>query len=738
MDSLKFKANFKTKSLCSCVTALIITAGSPLANANTVLEELVVTAQKRSENIQDVPASISAFSASDMEKMQVSTINDIAPGTVNLNVISPFGEGGSPLFSLRGITASDYSQNHSRPIALYVDEGIRGLSALEIVQFYDIERVEVLRGPQGTLYGKNATGGAINVYTKKPGFETEGYLKLGVGNYKRRAASGAIQTGLIDDLLAARFAFTSTKTDGYVENKFPGGKDQNETDVFGARFSLLYTPTKDLEAVLRFHYAESGGEEFGVLAENIDGFLGVTRAGLDFHENEAQLEAERDIENKGVSLNITYDLSDRYSLMSVTTYDEAHWFSPNDDDGLPISVDENNFDSENIEHFVQELRLTSNYDGNFNWMAGLSYGYDETDMTNILRLLNEPALGVPGFRPGAFGFNVKNSFRQERESFAAFVRGDYQLNDVLSLSLGVRYSEDELDLKGYNAALGDTLPGMEAEFFIPTIVDVSANDSWESVTTEATLNWTIQEDMLAYFKFSQGYRMGAANSQAFFAALQVTTVEPEEVDSFEIGLKATLLGGRMQANMAAFFYDYTDQQFLSVEPPAGLQVLNNAEKAEVKGIEFTLKAAATESLTLDLGVGYLEPEYKDLSLNGVDLSGNQIIYASEWNINASADWIIAQMDVGELRLNVGTSFQSEVFFEAPNRKTFTQDDYWVTNARLGFESQDGRYSVALWGKNIFDKEYVVFGFDTKAFGLGFDFFQRGLPRTFGADFTINF
>jgi iron complex outermembrane receptor protein len=241
--------------------------------ASTTIEEIVVTAQKRSESLQSVPVSVTVLTAAQLNEFKMDTPSDLAAHIPNLQVNGVDGEG-TPLFSLRGVSMFDYSINQSSPVASYIDEVYKGNLMLFGVEMYDLERVEVLRGPQGTLYGKNTTGGAINFITAKPGFDTDGYIKVGYGNYDRQEAEGAFQTALIPDRLAVRFAFTYTKVNGFVENVLPGYPNLDGVDQYGVRLSLRYRMNDDATATVRLSKSRQNAQNYAI----IDGGIAAPNA----------------------------------------------------------------------------------------------------------------------------------------------------------------------------------------------------------------------------------------------------------------------------------------------------------------------------------------------------------------------------------------------------------------------------------------------------------------------------
>lgn len=749
----------------SILIAMSVASGLSLAQG-LAIEEVIVTAQKRTESLQDVPVSVSSLNTGDLEGLKLRNAADIAAQVPNLQIQTPYGDT-QPYFSLRGVSMLDYSHHQSSPVAMYVDETYKSVGAIQALQIYDLDRIEVLRGPQGTLYGKNATGGAVNFITQVPNFEQEGYLILGLGNYNKREAKGAYQLPLVDEKLAARAAFTMNKVDGWVENELPGGNDQAEADEWAFRLSVLYQPTENLNALLRLFKSEADAENYGVFADNVDPnavvdpvtFEPITRNGLDFFENQADRRSKKELDNSGLSLTVNWDFNDRHTLTSITAYDKGEWVTIADDDGLPINLDHNDNESD-VRQVTQELRITSDYSGPFNWIAGLYWGQEEIELSNHFRFFDDYFISVADFGFDLYGINEYSEFTQTRTSTAAFLHSTYQLSDALTLTFGLRYTEDKTDFEDFYALVGglddspsnggvelltQTIPVIDSTFvgFTPGtnlkgggfFPDESFKDN--NVSGKIGLDWQVTNDVMIYGSFSQGYRTGAINGLAFFDVSELTSVDPEEVDAWEVGVKSQLFDNRLQVNGAAFFYDYTNQQFINATA-GGLQILENADESEIMGFELEAIALLSNKLTVRSGLGYLDTKYKDLTLSGVDLSGNELISSPKWNFNAMVTWELMSADMGTFTLLFDTSFTDDQFFDAANTERTMQDSYWLHNTRLTFDSSDEKYSVAAWVKNIADKEYFVYGLPLLEFGLGFDFMQRGMPRTYGVEFTMRF
>lgn len=726
------------------------------------LEEVVVTAQKREQSLQDVPVSVSALTGGDVEGLKLRNSTEIQSQVPNLQVSTPYGDT-QPFFALRGVATLDYSVSQSSPIAMYVDEGYKGVGALQSLQLFDLERIEVLRGPQGTLYGKNATGGAVNFVSKKPSFEgNQGYVQVGVGNYDKREVKGGFETVLVDDVLAARAAFTVNKADGWLKNKYPGADDLADQDDWAGRMTFVYKPAENFEATLRLSKSRSTGTGSAVIALNNDpAVTGQTIDHLDWDEIEETREGKKEIENSATSLTLNWDVSDNYSLIAITTYDEGKWIAE-DGEGLLAHIDENDYFSE-VDQFSQEFRVVSNYDGPFNWIGGLYYAKDEVDVHQHYRFLSDFE-GVSGY-PGTYGVNSFNSFTQERSSKAAYLHTTYDLTEDLSLTFGLRYTKDRVEMQDMYALFGfyPSAPtsdepkgddGIELwSQVIPEIpesyVDFSTGQNLKGDITFPTvaiednnlsgkigLDWQASEDVMLYISYSEGYRGSAINGQALYSEGEVTSVDPEELESLELGIKGQFFDNRVQLNGAIFRYDYTNLQFIDFRD--GLQVLVSAEESEVIGAELELTAMLSENLVLRSGIGYLDTEFKELSISGTDYSGNELPLAPEINFNTMINWDFARTEAGVFSLQLDTSFTDKQFYDGPNTARTAQDGYWLTNGRLSFTSADDRYSVGLWGRNLANKEYIVYSLPLAEYGFGLDYTVRGTPRTYGADFTFRF
>ena len=755
-----------------------------------ILDEIIVYAQKRAQNIQDVPISITALTSDDLDIFRMREPGDIAAQVPNLQNSGVVGDG-VPVFSLRGISMNDFNFNQVSPVAVYVDEVYKGNPSFLSVPMFDLERVEVLRGPQGTLYGKNTTGGAVNFITKKPGKENEGYITVGVGNYSLFEAEAAFNLAL-SETLAVRLAGTWAEADGWFENVNSGLDDGSSVDQHAVRLSALWQPKENLEIILRASAAESTPTTWGtkLLVEQQPTWFGVyglysafggtpltepTQAGLDFFETSTDLDAERSLESEAVSLTIGWDISHQYTLTSITSWDDGEIFNITEADGAINRANENRYFTE-AEQFTQELRLTSNLDGPFNFVTGLYYSDEQLNAaTNIATFLDvdfnldggldfndclDPlavAFGFPpsaggaatealfnslGFSLGGFatlGCGAANSFEQERASVAAYFDGNYAISDALTLRFGVRYTDDETDQKDFNGhragsdgtpVLG-TINGGSLDP-LASAGDLSFSD--KETTYRIGLDYTLGNDTLLHVSYATGYRAGAFNGGAAGQPAERDFVEPEELDSFEIGFKSMLWGNRLRLNASAFHYSYENQQFVDVDTITFAQTLVNIEESELSGLEVEATLRVTPNFIASLGVGILDAEIKDGFLDGADVAGEPLPNGADLNANASIDWEMVATDLGRLTLHADATYLDEVSYDIGSGEA---DSYTLVNAGLSFVANDEQWAVSLWCKNIADEEYATwFGDFTQTIGHAAAIV--GAPRTYGAELSYRF
>jgi len=790
-------------STCLIAVGSLLGASWPqrvLADEAAVLEEVTVTAQRRTERLQDVPVAITAISGSELIDRGVRQAGDIVDSVPNLLLNLPYGPEAQPTFTLRGVTTQDFSENQSSPIAMYVDEVYKPVGAVQALQVYDLDRVEVLRGPQGTLYGKNATGGAVNFYSRNPSLtEYDGYAIVSAGNYSLFATQGAVGGPIIEDRLGWRAAFLYEKRDGWVASIVPGVEPLNGVDAAAGRVTFLAKPSDDLTVLFKVFVSKSGGTPYGAHAINNDPNVTGFNGDIGWFDNGAKYAVHKEIRNDGASLKLDWQLS-HATFTAVTGFDYGRWYEKSDDGGLPITlrIDDPNTYFSSVNAFSQELRLASRDSGPFGWLVGLYYGRESTHATVQFHFFDGYDLGYwsPQIPPTSasiatplYGFDEYNNFDQIKDSRAAFLNLTYALTPQFTLRGGVRYTKDKVSIENFYALEGglpspgsvgmspdidattwwtQTIGNLPAGTVAPRgyfqqglalqglgVVPNFENDT-SNVSGKIGLDWRASEEVLTYLSVSQGYRGVAFNGQAYNDNSELTFAAPEKLTSYEIGAKTEFWNRRAIFNTALFHYDYKNQQFLDAfSLPANLGTgfrTVNAPKSRVDGAEFEFQLRATNDLEIAANLGLLHSKYVELTLHAGELQapgvprvccvGNQLIQAPDFNAMLSVDWRFAHLTAGDLRLHADGNYYGKQYFDAFNTERDAQGAYGVANARLSFESTGKRgYAIGAWIKNITNRQYLAYALNQKDLdtgALGFDYALVGEPRTYGADVTVRF
>ncbi|CAA0104140.1 Pesticin receptor [Zhongshania aliphaticivorans] len=447
------------------------------ASGNIMLEEVIVTAQKRSQSTQDVPIAVTGMNSNQMEKFGLDNAVDLGAYVPNMQVSGPFGDV-QPIFSIRGVSMSDYSANQPSPIGVYIDEAYLAPVYSHGASFFDIERLEVLRGPQGTLYGKNTTGGAINVITRTPkiGDEAEGFVKLGVGNYNAQTTEFGFETTVVPDRVAVRFAGVMKKDDGYIENKLDS-QNTTQTDFRAFRLSVSADISDRINAVFKFTKGENDAlattprneprvdiSFLGPLSSDSSGFIDYTgydstSRGLGFYETESNRVGTLDTNSDLAVLTLNY-VADSFTLTSVTAYSDNDYYNDMDIDGSPLHMVENVWSSDAV-GFSQDFRISTQLTGPVNFIAGVYYDYQNLYLHNLYSLYGDfidlrIGLADPDLIPLApflldFGV-IDQRMRTEKESYAVYSQFRFDISNDLGVDLGLRYTNDTNDLTYLNVS----------------------------------------------------------------------------------------------------------------------------------------------------------------------------------------------------------------------------------------------------------------------------------------------
>jgi iron complex outermembrane receptor protein len=745
----------------SCV-AVPVLLGSPVAHgqpSGAALEEVIVTARRREERLQDVPISVTVLSADRLDSLKINSGTDIARFTPNLRA-SNAGNEDQPKFSIRGLSQFDFQLNASAPTGVFYDEVYVQSQFLGGPQIFDLARVEVLRGPQGTLFGKNTTAGAIDFISQTPNLEGDlnHYLTAEYGSNDYYRAQGGFDIPMIEGKLGARVAFNSSQSDGWVENvnNSPTATDLSSIDNHALRFTLAYE-NENFDATLRLWGTESSPSAIGIIGEGLCPSLrdngtprciiptppgtnvaGVnprlnpyTGAPLDIHEGAYDRSGTIEVEGEGAYVTLNYSFGD-LTLTSVTSHLSGSFVNYVDADGSIAPLFFLDFFADTSET-SQDLRIASGFDGPFNFIAGIYYFEDEVDPPGST-IFGPPLVFIP---------STTRTYIQTRESRAAYFDMTYAFSDKTELYGGLRQTQEEGVAEDFTIRIINgpvTMP--------PTTVSYDESEP----TGRVGVRYRFNEDVMGYAQYARGYRSSAINGSAG-CAQELNVAKPEFLDSYELGIKSELNDQRLLLNASLFYYDFTDQQFRNPAPNTVAcapnnplaTLLVNAAKSKLYGVELETVARLTDNLTLTAGVGLLDSEYDELSLVDVDgvtqdLSGNKLLEAPPYTVNVSLDHAFPLDGAGELVLHVDANWVGKQYFTAfndmPPNDLNVSEANWESNLRLAYRGGDGKYEFGVWGKNLNDNTARTFAVAPVAFGIRFT--TLPYPRRYGLDFRYNF
>ncbi|GGD77307.1 TonB-dependent receptor [Croceicoccus mobilis] len=706
-----------------------------------VIGEIVVTAQKRSESLQKVPLAITAVTSAELDRSGINDLQGVVATVPNLNLGQQLG---MAKIALRGIGLENISAGAEGSIAFHLNGVFLSRSIAALASFYDVEQVEVLRGPQGTLYGRNATGGSININTREPTWNSSGYFRLTAGNYGRVTTEGAVSGEIVPDVLAARIAFQTQDRDGFGENTVTG-TEIDDLRTRAIRGTLLFTPTDRLSVNVKADYFHEKDRAGGYHALGAAGFeqiggpdgpitpivpVGIQWGGS-YPTNLRDISNEEDPRNNvefwGVSGKISYELSSDIELSSLTAYRWTNNSAQTDLDATGIAVAKQ-FQYELSKQFSQEFQL-SGQANRLTWLLGVYYfhendaGYQFTPFNNA-----SPAVGFP--MPGTFvqGYLAKGYIKTD--AVAVFGQGSYEVTDDLTLTLGARYSSEKKT--DHDELSFDVLTPYTGPQGFPDPLGVADRSKrWKSFTPRVAIDYQVTPDALLYASWSKGFKSGTYN----LGALQDPVV-PERISAFEAGVKSQLFNRRLRLNLAGFYYDYKDLQIGKV---VGAQLaLENAATAEIYGLEAELRATVTENFEINANGAWLHARFDEYTsedpssayLGEIDLSGNALSQAPDFTAAAGAQYRIPS-NLGDFTLRGEVAWRDRTYFTPFNVDYVSQPANTKFNAFLNWESNDGDWNGQLFMKNITNKTVIA---NSLISWVGVGFGVNGYleePRTYG-------
>lgn len=748
--------------------------------ANT-LDEIIVTARRREENLQSTPIAVTAITGEQLRKSGLGNLMEV--GSFVPNVVMGTGQGGSGggnngQIYIRGVGQSDFLFTTDPGVGIYVDGVYFPRTLGAVLDLLDLERVEVLRGPQGTLFGKNTIGGAVNVISKKPSARRSGYAEVTVGDMSRIDLRGGINFPIVDDELFVKLAVSSKTRDGYgtrldflTGQKIDETGDEDQTALRGSLrwlpsagtsvdFSVDYTREREKSLPTTLLFFDDTGALGGVPAILWNALIGfpsgmpMSSAFITGDEDTSFGTGpnENTLDQWGVSLTIEKDF-ESLSLKSITAFREMDATFGRDGDGSPLPfVHTDQVQDQN--QISQEFQLSgSAFEDRLNWLFGVFY-FDEfgRDVNEVVltsglfaalesipvQLTGDPcappfvAPGCPGNPINPFldlDFDIFNEI--DITSYAAFAQGTFDLTEQLALTFGLRYTYEEKDytLRHRRIASG--------AFIVPL---TTVSNDWSEVTPMASIEYQWSDATMTYASIGRGFKSGGFNGRPTNSQ-EVESFDPELLTSFEIGAKTDLFDGRARLNAAAFFYDYTDLQFNSItaDPATGtlLLIIDNVAEAEVKGVELEFQARPTRRLDVSLGVGYTDFEVTEVTPGVLDVTtSTQQPRTPEWTTSASVQYSLPLANASSLNARADWSYESESFADVQNTPIIVRDSHSIVNARLSYLSQSG-WEVAVFGTNLGDERVLVNGLQAlNSFGTAEGFFNR--PREWGLSVRKDF
>jgi len=735
------------------ILALTVSQLSMFAHSQTgpVLEEVLVVAQKRSQSLQDVPIAVSALSTDALAQSGVRTLSDISQLVPGLNISDTQSEAIS--VSMRGISSNDFGFAVEQSIPIYLDGAYLGLGTSLIGDLTDIAQVEVLKGPQGTLFGRNAAGGAVSITTAPVADEFEGDLRAGYGSDNLYTASTILNVPLIDDTLGMRLNAGLRQRDGWQDNVTTGADDGYEQDRWFARLKLAWTPTDSVDLVWTSDYKEEDDnsgyyyllesdlppeiynpvvfDTDGEKASNFDYALGTTSPEsepLDYRINR---------EITGHAAHLTWDINDSLTLTSISAYRNLDYEIDEDNDGTEYLF-LNVRSSGETDEFSQELRLNGTTDA-FDWFVGASYYYQDLD-AHVEDSFGSYATGL-----GAplTEFNVGSS---EVDSYGLFGDVIWAVTDQINLTFGARYSYDEKSQDIKTPAQDALGVGLPFNLVFPTAEQLtgsegnpdpslaSLEDDWDDLSLRGVVDYQLNDSSMLFFSVSQGYKAGGFNSfpivdldnLPFIIPGQMEPYDEETVTNLELGIKSEWLDNRLRLNASVFYYEWEDLQLQVIEDKSVFTI--NAGKAIGQGVDIELSLQATDNLVLSANLGLLDAEF-DEDVPGYEdfQKGDDLLYSPKVAANLGLDHYAKVIANWELRTHVGYSYTDDQYL-SPG---YEEGSYSLLNGRISLLSPDNNWEFALWGRNLTDEAYLEQVTDFS--DIGYVSARRNEPVTYGAE-----
>lgn len=740
--------------LLSSSPELAVAQGMDEAVQNaTRLEEIVVTARRRAENLQDTPISISAVTAEGLERRGIDNVTEIGRFSPNVqfNEATPIsGNNSTAAIFIRGIGQNDFTLSSDPGVGLYLDGVYISRSVGNLLDVLDVERIEVLRGPQGTLFGRNTIGGAINVVTRKPGEALGGSVELTTGRFNRAEGRLAINVPLAETLFSSVGVFYRYR-EGFVKGVGPNAPDLGDDNKLAGRLALRWVPSNSFDFTIAFDGSTAREESSptvliradetapapsywnavlsgngAVCADptnparlsdprcyNSQWELGPYRHGGAFTTilpgfNDILGEPYRsasDIDIYGISATAEWNVSDVITLKSITGFRKVVGFWPREADHSPANIVQTVNTWEQTQ-FTQELQLQGQMlDDRLKFIAGAYFSDDKGEHIDVVQL-NDAYFYT--------GNDISGN------SYALFGQATFEITDALSVTAGIRWTEDEKTFDPDQYVVEAGWIGFlvsDGQLLVPRIAETITAKAW---TPMATLSYRWTPELMTYVSYSEGFKGGGFTQRIFPPQPTIPSFNPEEVETYEAGFKSDLFDGTVRLNGAVFENKYRELQITVNDPTLGFApVIRNAGRASITGAELELQARPVPELNIEAGIGYLDAKYKQVGIPGFTSGVNinsKLQNTPKWTLSAGASYEIA-IGAGTLSPRIDWAYRSKVYNNAENTPELVQSGYHLLNASLAFVDESESLTVRAGVKNLTKEAYLVSGYIDSFGGL---------------------